>query len=432
MLTPDGRRPDVQPFNFEDYLHSLEEMRHEIAVLNSDPMIVRNGFQYPEAWLDAHRAAIEEARSNGIQPDIRQIGYGSLGTLAGRSSTESLKEVEERLVVTDCSQVFDGKRHQLVRSIDMAGMARLLKGVKNEGIEHLSLENLGTAAVRAETIDANTPYHPSREVVAALLGTNSQQQLEDFRNREWSYRPLPGPMVRDLKDPSKVFELTIICWPMGRSLIDNGIPQVDGTVDSAARTALEKKISSIQLPPEKNPLGLTGQEILSLYLAHKAGNFDDAFSHQAGKHPIAPESYPLTKHDLQKLFTVIDCCYDLDKRPEVGPNRGYVFKACLAFGAADPEYLDRFLRTTEYFEDGVKKPLLELAKEMNRVISFLPEVASDFYQQMTGLGEDFGEDFRDEYLGDQTAAEQTEKRTLASLRALRSRIQQIARNSPHE
>jgi len=291
----------------EFHTQLLTQMRESVGKINSDPEVIRNGFQYPIKWLDAYAQELEASPSSDF-PDIGIIGYGSL------QSPASFEHGEPPEVV---------RMEGVKRGLYISGFGRNKKYWDVAGIDP---EN--HSAITAVKYDSEAHCNGLR-----LPFPSTFKQWEEIVAREDCYMMLPGPPV-DLAD-GRTSSLNLICWPMGRNLINEMKPEIIPKIWKDPSQAPPVKIDFLTEYQKKIFIGLKTSEERRGYLKalHTLSDQNSV--------PLQEDQETLEEGVARSYNTRIDGLYSLDERPL--PNMAYVH-TCLNMG--DGRVEEEFLDTT--------------------------------------------------------------------------------------
>ena len=291
------------------YTEMIRNMRSMADKVNSDKEVADNGFQYPVEWLDAFEQKLNACLDRGESPDIGIVGYGSLqnpDSLAGTTSSRATG------VVT-----MQGVR----RGLYFSGLARAKNDWKDLGLDYNSEQ-----AVMAVKHDKTSYCNGVR-----IPLPNSTEDMKKLHTREFAYDLLPGPPATG--DDGRVSDLNLLCWPLGRTLMNE--LKGDQFAAKLEDVKMEKEdVSMMPLSLEQTDqfMALETAEEQKDFLAVQKTLLSDEQRDTFGQ----LESGVVTAYDKR-----IAQLYDLGEKPL--PHMAYVH-SCLNMGNAKAE--EEFLDTT--------------------------------------------------------------------------------------
>ena len=376
---------DLTPIDKSKWEALFDSLRIQATILNEDPAVVENGYQYPMQWLDDAEAAAyaqidewnkwvaEPTVDIPDKPSIHVFGYGSLNSLT--SASRDLGDLERVPVILDCSKVHEGGtdtpcRFELVRELNYPGVRPLLWHITNLGVDIDTSH--GVATVSAKEVNTGTPYTRDEQVNGALYRIDS---LDKLTEKEFSYFLLPGPPAVGFNDDTQRFEVVLLCWPRGRSLIEKELSLPDGTSDDFAKETWQRELDVLELHKDDNLFNITHDELVTFYELWREQR-DTALSYAERIIREKEEDPEQEKLDeqlriLTRLAEKLDTAYSLDRTLLERPDPDYVIGACLGRGNLDPAFLRHYLETTFYYNsNGERENLLSFIPELRYAISY--------------------------------------------------------------
>lgn len=314
---------EKEHLDLEFHKNLLTHMKKMVSEINSDPEIKRNGFQYPEEWIDAYAKNLDQI-SPSTPPDIGIIGYGSLQSPESfaRDKTPEIVRMEgvkRGLYIS----VFDRNK----KYWDAAGM---------------DAEN--GSAVMAVKHDPEAHCNGLR-----LPFPSTREKWKELTHRERCYEMLPGPPV--ILKNGQTSSLNLICWPMGRNLINKIRPEIIPELWDKDETP-PVRIRFLNEDQKIIFMGLKTKQEQRSYLEMLPKTGDIKNDHNEDE---------LEKGVVNSYNTRIKNLYSLDKDIAILPHIAYVH-TCLNMGNSDEE--EEFLDTSFcYSPDGEEITLREYLKK---------------------------------------------------------------------
>lgn len=296
----------------------LEHMRRVAEKMNSNNEICRNGFQYPMVWLDDFERIIKNKISAEEVLDIGIIGYGSLQSSKSAAS------------VLDSRSTEFVKMKGIRRGLYFSGFARTKKEWEHMGMDY-----------NVEQAIMGIKYDPNSE----CNGVRMPLPLDDISKlgqREWAYELLPGPPAES--SDSKSFALNLVCWPLGRSLMNQ-----------LKNDQVQDKIESLKLAKENVHVGtLTREQMQDLFDIKTTDDQKKYLKRLREQGREQSDNDGELEMGITNAYnTRMDKLYDLGERPL--PNMAYVH-TCLNIG--DPTKEEEFLDTTYCYNRAGEEILL--------------------------------------------------------------------------